>query len=66
MAQPTGQEGKAQQTPRQNQGLKPRTGAGLQALVLAGGLLGFSLLTGWLSHFVALNKYLRLESDQLH
>jgi len=26
MAQPTGQEGKAQQSPRQNQGLKPRTG----------------------------------------
>jgi len=41
-------------------------GAELQALVLAGGLLGFSLLTGWLSHYVALNKYLRLESDQLH
>ncbi|NBW32782.1 MAG: hypothetical protein EBR22_02375 [Cytophagia bacterium] len=41
-------------------------GSEVQSLALAGGLLGFSLLTGWLSHYVALNKYLRLESDQLH
>lgn len=33
---------------------------------LAGILLLFSVLTGWLSHYVALTKYLRLESDHLH
>jgi cell division transport system permease protein len=26
----------------------------------------FALLGGWLSHFAALNKYLRLDTDQLH
>lgn len=37
-----------------------------QVLGLALVLLMFSVLTGWLSHYVALTKYLRLESDHLH
>jgi len=30
------------------------------------GLGLFALVVGWLSHYAALNKYLRLDSDQLH
>jgi cell division transport system permease protein len=30
------------------------------------GLGLFALMVGWLSHYAALNKYLRLDSDQLH
>jgi cell division transport system permease protein len=37
-----------------------------EVLGLALVLLMFSVLTGWLSHYVALTKYLRLESDHLH
>ncbi|MFM7032338.1 MAG: hypothetical protein ACKOX4_07445, partial [Bacteroidota bacterium] len=33
---------------------------------LAFGLGLFALLVGWLSHYAALNKYLRLDSDQFH
>jgi cell division transport system permease protein len=33
---------------------------------MAIGLGLFALLVGWLSHYAALNKYLRLDSDQFH
>lgn len=33
---------------------------------MALGLGLFALLVGWLSHYAALNKYLRLDSDQFH